>query len=538
MYDYVIVGAGSAGCVLANRLSADPHVKVLLLEAGGPDRNLKIHIPISFYQLFQSKVDWSYFTEPQAQLHNRKLFWPRGKVLGGSSSINAMIYMRGSHYDYDHWHELGNPGWSYAEVLPYFKKSENQERGSDHYHGSGGPLSVSNLRQPNPMSRAFVEAGVEFGLERNADFNGAQQEGVGLYQVTQQNATRHSTATAFLKPVRQRANLTVITNAYATHLLFEKTHAVGVAYLHNGQAVQVRVNREVLLCGGSINSPQLLMLSGIGPGQHLREMGIKVKADLPGVGQNLQDHPCVPVVFKSSQTVSLDDVENLGNLAKYLLYKRGPFTSNIAEAGGFLKMRTGAPASDLQFHFVPAFSINHGMTRPEGNGFTISPTLVHPQSKGFIALRSGNPLDLPVIQPHYLTEPADMEILVEGIKLARQLGHSGAFAAFRDIEMLPGPQATDEEALREHIRNVVETLYHPVGTCKMGHDSLAVVDNELKVHGVTGLRVIDASIMPSIVNGNTNAPTIMIAERAADLIKQQPSPTKAVVSQAALTTKP
>jgi choline dehydrogenase len=498
-------------------------VKVLLLEAGGPDRNLKIHIPIGFYKLFQSKVDWSYFTEPQVQLHNRKLFWPRGKVLGGSSSINAMIYIRGNRYDYDHWRELGNAGWSYADVLPYFKKSENQERGSDSYHGSGGPLSVSNLRQPNPMSHAFVEAGVEFGLERNADFNGAQQEGVGLYQVTQQNATRHSTATAFLKPVRSRPNLTVVTHAYATHLLFEKDQAVGVAYLHKGQTIQARVTREVLLCGGAINSPQLLLLSGIGPSQHLREMGIKVKADLPGVGQNLQDHLTIPVVFKSSQTISLDDVENLSNLAKYLLYKRGPFTSNIAEAGGFVKMKVGAPAPDLQFHFVPAFSINHGMTRPEGNGFTIGPTLVLPQSKGFIALRSGNPLALPVIEPRYLTEVADMEILVEGIKLARQLGHSRAFADFRDVEMLPGPQATTDEALREHVRNVVETLYHPVGTCKMGHDSLAVVDDELKVHGVTGLRVIDASVMPSIVNGNTNAPTIMIAEKAADLIKQQSS---------------
>jgi choline dehydrogenase len=519
MYDYIIVGAGSAGCVLANRLTEDPATTVLLLEAGGPDEAQEIHIPAAFSGLFKSPLDWAYETEEQPHLNNRKLYWPRGKVLGGSSSINAMVYMRGNRRDYDHWSALGNQGWSYAEVLPYFKKAENAERGVSDYHGTGGPLNVTDHRTLNPLSRAFVEAGLEAGIPLTTDFNGAEQDGVGFYQVTQRQGLRHSAAVGYVHPILGRPNLTLQTNALVTNVLFQGTRAVGVAYVHNGEKQQVTANKEVILSGGSINSPQLLMLSGIGPAHHLEALGIPLVADLPGVGQNLQDHPAIVVLYASTQPISLAHAQSPENLQDFIDNKRGPLTSNVAEGGAFVRTQAGLPMPDLQYHFAPVYYLNHGFTVPEGDGYTIAPCVLHPRSRGFIALRSTAPTEAPLIQPNYFADEADMQVLVEGVKIARKIGEARAFAPFRDVETHPGSQAQSDEEIAEYIRTYVETLYHPVGTCKMGNDSMAVVDAHLRVRGVEGLRVIDASIMPTVVGGNTNAPTIMIAEKAADLIK-------------------
>ncbi len=519
MYDYVIVGAGSAGCVLANRLTEDPSISVLLLEAGGPDEAQEIHIPAAFSGLFKSPLDWSYETEEQRYLHNRRLFWPRGKVLGGSSSINAMVYIRGNRRDYDYWRDLGNEGWGYTDVLPYFKKAENEERGASEYHGTGGPLNVSDLRTINPLSRAFVEAGEEAGIPLTHDFNGAEQDGIGFYQVTQRQGMRHSAAVGYIHPILTRPNFTLQTNTQVSHVLFEGTRAIGIAYMQDGEEQRILANKEVILSGGAINSPQLLMLSGIGPAAHLKELGIPLVADLPGVGQNLQDHPAVPVLYASTQLISLAHAQTPENLQNFIDNKLGPLTSNVAEAGAFVRTQENLPLPDVQYHFTPVYYLNHGFTVPEGDGYTIAPCVLHPRSHGTITLASTNPLAPPLIQPNYFADEADMRVLVEGVKIARRLGESEAFASFRDIETHPGPQAQTDEEIAEYIREHVETLYHPVGTCKMGNDAMAVVDSQLRVRGVEGLRVIDASIMPTVVGGNTNAPTIMIAEKAADAIK-------------------
>ncbi|MBX7218379.1 MAG: choline dehydrogenase [Blastocatellia bacterium] len=520
MFDYIIVGAGSAGCVLAHRLTENPQVKVLLLEAGGPDTRQEIHIPAAFSKLFKSDCDWAYHTEPQAGLNGRKLFWPRGKTLGGSSSINAMIYIRGHARDYDHWETLGNSGWGYRDVLPFFKKSEHQERGPSEFHGVGGPLNVADLRTVNPTAQAFVEAGAEIGLARNSDFNGAQQEGVGLYQVTQKNGRRHSTAAGFLKPALKRPNLTVYTQAQVTGLVLEKGRAVGVNYVRQGQAATARAEREVILSGGAINSPQLLMLSGIGPADELRRHGIDVRVDLPGVGQNLQDHLLQAVCYECTQPVTLASAEKLGNIINYLLFRKGPLSSNVGEGGAFVKSSLAEAVPDLQFLFGAVYYVNHGFTKVEGHGFTIAPVLVQPKSAGFLRLASADPLAAPVIEPNYCQVASDLKILVEGVKLARSIGQAKAFDKFRGAERFPGSQAKTDAELAEYVRNTVETLYHPVGTCKMGTDEMAVTDSELRVRGVAGLRVVDASVMPTIVNGNTNAPTIMIAEKAAALMNR------------------
>ncbi|HKD82748.1 MAG TPA: choline dehydrogenase [Candidatus Angelobacter sp.] len=523
MYDYIIIGAGSAGCVLANRLSEDPKVKVLLLEAGGRDTRKEIHIPATFCKLFKTPCDWAYYTDPEAQLGKRSLYWPRGKVLGGSSSINAMIYIRGNRADYDGWRDLGNPGWSYDDVLPYFKKSEKQEHGASDYHGATGPLRVSDLRTVNPLSDAFVEAGLEAGFKRNHDFNGESQDGFGFYQVTQFNGKRHSAAAAFLHPAASRPNLTVRTDAHVFGIYFEGKRAAIVSFQQGSGSAQERAEREIILCGGAVGSPQILMLSGVGPAENLRNFNIPVVCDLPGVGQNLQDHPCTGVVFACTKPVSLASAESLSSLMQYLCFKKGPLTSNVAEAGGFLHTSSQAGVPNLQFHFGAGYFVEHGFQKYDGHAFAFGPTLLHPFSRGEIRLRSSNPLDAPSIRANYFSDPRDMDVMLEGVKLSRTLAATNAFAPYRGKELHPGAEAKDDQALRTHICKFAETLYHPVGTCKMGHDAAAVVDSELRVRGVEGLRVVDASIMPLVVGGNTNAPTIMIAEKAADFVKHGPN---------------
>src|SRR5712692_7971124 len=462
MYDYVIVGAGSAGCVLAHRLTEDPACSVLLLESGGADTRKEFHIPPAFSKLFQSAYDWSYYTEEQEQLKQRTIYIPRGKVLGGSSSINAMIYMRGNRYDYDHWCALGNQGWSYADVLPYFKKTEHQERGASSYHGVGGPLNVADPRCVNPLTRAFVAAGVEMGWPHNLDFNGAEQQGVGVYQVTQKQGQRHSVADAYLKPARQRSNLTVLPHTHATRLLVEQGRCIGVAYLRDGRPQQVQATREVLLCAGAFNSPQLLLLSGIGPAAHLHGLGIPVTLDLPGVGQNLQDHLATGVIYACTKPVSLASAQTLAHVLSYLLLKRGPLTSNVAEAGAFLKTRCEAPAPDVQVAFVPVDAVEHGLIRLEGHHFTIGLTRLRPQSRGSVSLRSPDPLEPPAIQPGYLTSESDLQALVEGVSLCRKVALARAFDPFRGGERYPGVEVQDEAAIADYVRASSVTGDHPV----------------------------------------------------------------------------
>lgn len=517
-YDFIIVGAGSAGCVLAHRLSADPQCRVLLLEAGGCDRNPQIHIPAAFSKLFKTKVDWNYQTEPNPQLNHRRLYWPRGKVLGGSSSINAMIYIRGQPQDYDHWAALGNPGWSYEEVLPYFKKAEHQARGASAYHSIGGPLSVSDLRDPHPISQTFVQACQQTGLPWNPNFNGASQEGCGLYQVTQHQGQRHSTATAYLKPILRRNNLHVQTQVQVTRMICSGQQAVGVEYIHNGQRHQAHVSREILLCGGAINSPQILMLSGIGPADQLQSLGLPIVQDLPGVGQNLQDHLTVGITYRCTQPISLARAETLGNLLQFLCFKRGMLTSNVAEAGGFFKTDPMQERANVQLLFAPVYFIDHGFVKPQGDGFSLGAVLLNPQSRGQITLKSVDPLEAPAIHSHYCEHNEDVASLIAGVKRLQQIAQAAAFDPYRGSAYLPSTSTQSDSEIQAHIREHAFTLYHPVGTCKMGRDEMAVVDPQLRVHGMQGLRVVDASVMPVIPRGNTNAPTIMIAEKAADWV--------------------
>ena len=500
-YDYIVIGAGSAGSVVANRLTEDPETRVLLLEAGSPDTKPEIQVPLAWPTLLGSEVDWAYFTEEEPYLNNRKVFSPHGKVLGGTSSINGMIYMRGNSRDYDSWQALGNQGWSYPDVLPYFKKSENQQRGASLFHGVDGLLSITDPLSPSPVSQRFVEAAIAQGYEQNPDFNGVQQEGAGLFQLTVKDDKRQSTAVAFLHPIFERPNLTIQTGALVTRLLFEGKRTVGVAYVQNGTEYQVRVNSEVILSAGAFDSPKLLMLSGIGPAQHLRALGIPVVVDLPGVGQNLQDHPTVAIGYQSTRELPL------------------PPTSNNAEAALFLHTEKSLDAApNLEFICIPILYVNPAYAR-EGPAFTLFPITTHPKSRGSVSLRSSSPFDPPLIRANYLQNESDLQVLVEGIKIARQIAHSEVFDEFRGEEVAPGAEKKSDKAIRDYIREACDTIYHPVGTCKMGIDRMAVVDPQLKVRGIEGLRVVDASIMPTITTGNTNAPTIMIGEKAADLIK-------------------
>lgn len=533
MYDYVIAGGGSAGCVLANRLSASGTYKVLLLEAGPTDSNPLIRIPAGIIGVIRSNVlNWKYWTVPQKNCGNRKMMVPRGRTLGGSSSINAMCYIRGHRWDYDHWAELGNPGWSFDQVLPYFLKLENftapVRPENKHLHATGGPLTASAPRDVNPLNVSFIDAAFAAGHRVNDDFNGVEQEGVGLYHVAQIDGERCSNARAYLPPeVRARPNLTIVTNARATNVLFEGKRAIGVRYLHGDQTIDAMASREVILSAGAINSPQLLQLSGVGNRAELERLGIQMVHELPGVGENLQDHLDIHVthIDKSRSGISFHPAglwRSIKGLFKYFLRGRTGFlTSNLAQAGGFFKSSAAEPIPDVQWHFLPVMYSEHGQNlwiATKYFGYSLQACVLRPHSRGSVKLASADPLVPPAIDLRYLEDPRDAEKMVLAFKKTREVMNQQPFEKHREREFAPGDEVRTDEQIQAYIRDHSETIYHPVGTCKMGTDPMAVVDPELRVHGVTALRVVDASIMPTLIGGNTNVPTTMIAEKAADMI--------------------
>ncbi|MGK0371051.1 MAG: choline dehydrogenase-like flavoprotein [Glaciecola sp.] len=528
-FDFIIIGAGSAGATLAARLSENPEHSVCVIEAGTKDKNPLIHIPFGLSLLARVKgIGWGYATAPQAELNDRELHWPRGKTLGGSSSINAMCYIRGVKEDYDKWQSQGAKGWDWDSVLPYFLKSENNQRGPSEYHGDKGPLGVSDLRHKDVLSESFVKAASEVGEKTVDDFNGPEREGLGFYQVTQQGGQRSSTAKAYLNDALSRPNLTVITEALVEKVILENKVAKGVKLSINGQFFTLCANKEVIVSSGAINSPQILMLSGIGPKQHLAEHGIDCVADLPGVGQNLQDHLDAIVQHrceaKEGYAVALGAFPKyVKSVFQYMFNRNGLFSSNIAEAGGFVKTQYANGIADIQYHFLPAILLDHGRKTAFGYGYGVHICCLYPKSRGEITLRSADPSQPAVIDPKYLEHEDDQKVMVDGVKKAREILATKDFEQYQSREIGPGPEAQTDEQILEFIRKRAETIYHPIGTCKMGNveDANTVVDSQLKVKGIARLRVIDASVMPSLIGGNTNAPTIMIAERAADLIKQQ-----------------
>ena len=521
--DYLIVGAGSAGCVLANRLSADPRHSVLLLEAGGADRSPWIHVPVGYFKtMHDPKFDWCYRTEPDANVAGRAIDWPRGKVLGGSSSLNGLLYVRGQREDYDRWAALGNRGWGYADVLPYFKQSEDQERGADAYHGVGGPLKVSDLRLRRPIADHFIAAAQQIGIPLNPDYNGARQEGVGYFQQTAHNGFRWSTAKGFLKPARKRSNLRVATRAQACKVLFDGNTAVGVEYLQNGERRTVRARAEVILASGAIGSPQLLQRSGLGPARVLERAGVPVRLDLPGVGANLQDHLQVRLVFRTRSRTLNDEVNHPLRKAwiglQYALWRTGPLTLAASQVAIFTRSGPDLDRPDIQFHMQPLSADKPGRGVHRFSAFTSSVCQLRPFSRGHIEIRSPDPLQYPAIHANYLSDERDHPVVIGGIKVARRIASAPALAPHIVSEFTPGSQYQSDAQLLDAARRFSQSIYHPAGTCKMGCDPLAVVDDRLRVRGVARLRVVDASIMPELVSGNTNAPVIMIAEKAADMI--------------------
>jgi choline dehydrogenase-like flavoprotein len=524
-FDYVVIGGGSAGSVMAGRLSEDADTRVVLLEAGGRGDSWVVNTPAAIVAMLPTRLNnYAFETVPQAGLNGRRGYQPRGKCLGGSSAINAMVYTRGHRADYDHWAELGNQGWSYDDMLPYFRRSENNAVFSGKFHGTDGPMHVSNLQTNNPFQQIYLNAARQAGYPLNDDFNGENQEGIGIYQVTQKNGERWSAARGYLHPyMGVRRNLQVETDAVATRILFEGRRAVGVEYMQGGQKRIVRARREVILCAGALQSPQMLMLSGIGPGAHLRQFGIAVLHDLPGVGQNLQDHPDFIFAYRARSLDLLGIspggmVRMTGQIIKYIKSRQGMVSSNFAEGGGFLKTDASLAAPDIQLHFVISLVEDHARKLHMPHGYSCHVCLLRPKSRGQVTLGSADARQAPLIDPAFLADPDDMETLVKGYKMTRKLMDAPALASIRQQDMFTADVRTDDD-IRQILRDRVDTVYHPVGTCKMGMDNMAVVDPQLRVHGIQGLRVIDASIMPTLIGGNTNAPTIAIAEKAVDMMR-------------------
>jgi choline dehydrogenase len=523
-FDYIIVGAGSAGCVLANRLTESGKHRVLLLEAGPSDRHIWVHVPLGYAKLFNNtRYNWCYQTEPQAECHGRNVIAPRGKTLGGSSSINGLIYIRGQAEDFDHWRQLGNAGWSHEDVLPYFRKAEDNERGAGEHHGAGGPLGVSDIRDRHPLAAAFIEAAVQSGYPRNDDFNGAVQEGAGFYQNTMRSGFRCSTAAGYLKPARRRDNLQVVSEALTTRVLFDGRRATGVEYVVGGETRIAHATGEVLVSGGAFNSPQLLQLSGLGPGELLRSHGIPVVADLPGVGDGLSDHYFARILLRCTEPITLNDAarnwfKGAAAVLQYALFRRGFFATPAISAGCFLRAMPESATPDVQCS-IALYSIhNLGDWLDRFPGFTITCTLLRPESRGHVRIKSADPRQAPAIHPNYLATQKDRDTLIAGVKVLRRLAQAPALARYVEAEVDPGPQCASDDDILDFIRHRGSTVYHPVSTCRMGQDPKAVVDERLKVRGFERLRVIDASIMPTVVSGNTNAGTIMIAEKGADMV--------------------
>jgi len=523
-FDYIIVGAGSAGCVLANRLTASGRHRVLLLEAGGHDRHMWIHIPLGFAKLFDNpKVNWLYSSEPEPELNNRRIIQPRGKVLGGSSSINGLLYIRGQKEDYDHWRQLGNTGWGFDDVLPYFRRSEDQQRGADDLHGVGGPLSVSDVCEPHPLCEAFIEAAQQSGIPRTDDFNGARQEGAGYFQLTARNGRRWSTAAGYLRQARKRHNLKVETQALATRILFDGSRATGIEYRQGDAIRTAHANAEVILAGGAFNSPQLLQLSGVGPEKLLREFGIAPLADMAGVGADLQDHLQVRMQFRCSQPITMNDVVNNWRHRchaglRYIFSRKGLLSIGAGYAGAFLRTRPELASPDVQIHFLIFSTETAGAKLHPFSGFMASVCQLRPESRGFVRIKSADPLAPPAIQPRYLSNRMDCDTIVAGLNRLREVMNQPVMRRLIAEERMPGEQCASDADLLAYARATGTTVYHPTSTCRMGSDPAAVVDQRLRVRGFERLRVIDASIMPSLVSGNTNAAAVMIGEKGADLV--------------------